>query len=115
MAKFLAFLIAICVHLFVIAGLNFMPKSQPNRKKEKVINVTFEKRIAQKAQINQISENQTQVEPPKPKIIPKPIVESKSPKPIQKIISVPKSEKIVIAKKVNVEPIKPKIDPIEKK
>lgn len=135
MAKFWAFLIAVCVHLFVIAGLNLTPKSPANRKKEKIINITFEKRIAKKSEINQVAENQTQVvpveekpivkeipkeeikkpvEPPKPKIIPKPVVEAK-PKPVQKIISVPKSEKIVVEKKISVEPIKPKVEQVEKK
>lgn len=124
MALFWAFAITVGLHLCLITWFTLSPAPPAIEKKETVINVTFEKRVAKKAAINQLGDSENQVKPVEPtppqpeKEVKKPIIKPK-PKPVEakpqaipKVLTTPKSEKMVIETKVP--EIKPKPEKIKK-
>lgn len=127
MALFWAFAITVGLHLCLITWFTLSPAPPATEKKETVINVTFEKRVAKKATVNQLGDSENQIKPveptppppekevKKPKIEPKPKPVEFKPKAIPKVLTTPKAEKIVIETKApEIKPNPEKVKKVEK-
>ena len=113
---FWAFTIAVAVHLCLIAYFSLTPVSPSIKKDKTVINVTFEKRIAQKSLINQLGDSENQTTPeisPIKQEIEKKIIEPKL-KTTPKVLNVPKAKEKIIETKVKVTQTKQKAENIKK-